>query len=72
MDTTATKNGHEAQPESRYGVAGVREDKESEQSFSVYSDGRPSSCNAILAEEIDLATALRPLSGWRFAAVAFS
>jgi hypothetical protein len=44
-------------------VADACKDREGEQ----YS-----SSNTGLAEELDLATAPDPLSGWRFAAVAFS
>jgi hypothetical protein len=72
MDIVTTKNDHEAHPESRYSVAGARKDKEGEQSFCVLSNKQSFSSNIGLAEELDLATALRPLSGWRFAAVTFS
>jgi hypothetical protein len=63
MGIIATKNDNEAQLESGFGVADACKDREGEQ----YS-----SSNTGLAEELDLATAPDPLSGWRFAAVAFS
>lgn len=72
MDTVATENDHEGQPEPRYCVADAREDKESERSFSVSSNGRCSSSNTDSVEKLDLNTAVRPLSGWRFTVATFS
>jgi hypothetical protein len=72
MDTIATKNDHESQPGSWHGQAEALRDREAEQSLSVLPNKRHCSNNAIEIKELNMATTLRPLSGWRLTAVAFA
>ena len=72
MDSTATKNDHESQSESRHGNAEALEDSEAEQPLPVLPNNQPSSNNPIEEKEINIAVTLKPLSGWRLTAVAFA
>jgi hypothetical protein len=72
MDIILKKIDHGAQPESEHGVTGPpHKDIGGGQSFSDLPNKQHTSSNTELAEELDLASALGPLSGWRFATIAF-
>jgi hypothetical protein len=71
MDITFKKEDNGAQPESEHGVTGPHKDNGGEQSFSDLPNKQHSPSNTDLGEELDHGGALDPLSGWRFATVAF-